>query len=131
MFKQLRALPDFFVLLDTLKIFAVVMGIMFLLPTLYFNIPSSGNLKMRKCRLSVFVEPEGPSLDPFAKCLTSKGVTMYGSDECPVCLRQKKLFKDSFVYVDYYNCNSSPINTQHCSDEVQKKYYLYSPKKGN
>lgn len=103
MFKQLRAIPDFFVLVDNLKIFAVVMGVMFLLPTVYFNIPSS--------------EPEGPSLDPFAKCLTARGVTMYGSDECPVCLRQKKLFKDSFAYIDYYNCNASPINTQRCSDE--------------
>jgi hypothetical protein len=42
MFKQLRAVPDFFLLFDTLKMFAVVMGILFLLPTLYFNLPSSG-----------------------------------------------------------------------------------------
>ncbi|MDP2691156.1 MAG: hypothetical protein Q8O95_01990 [bacterium] len=42
--------------------------------------------------------------DQFAQCLTKKGITMYGSDECPHCMDQKALFEGSFDMVDYVNC---------------------------
>ena len=42
--------------------------------------------------------------DDFAKCLTSNGVKMYGSFQCPHCADQKVLFGDSIKYVDYVEC---------------------------
>jgi hypothetical protein len=43
--------------------------------------------------------------DDFAKCLTSKGVAMYGLKTCPHCLDQKKMFGSSFQYVTYVECS--------------------------
>ena len=44
--------------------------------------------------------------DDFAKCLTSKGVVMYGSQYCSHCANQEKMFGDSFRYVTYVECSS-------------------------
>jgi hypothetical protein len=43
-------------------------------------------------------------LDKFAKCLTDRGVKMYGAWWCPHCAEQKELFGDSFRYVPYIEC---------------------------
>jgi len=49
---------------------------------------------------------KGPSkYDTFAKCLTEKGATIYGTEWCPHCKNQKKLFGDSFQYIDYVDCD--------------------------
>jgi|TARA_B100001971_G_C17899257_1_gene387115 hypothetical protein len=39
--------------------------------------------------------------DGFAKCLTEKGVVMYGEDWCQYTQGQKAMFGKSFKYVDY------------------------------
>jgi glutaredoxin len=46
----------------------------------------------------------GSALDEFAKCLTVKGVKMYGASWCPHCKNQKDAFGSSFQYVDYVEC---------------------------
>lgn len=38
------------------------------------------------------------------KCLTEKGVIMYGADSCENCANQKKLFGEDFINVNYINC---------------------------
>ena len=43
--------------------------------------------------------------DVFAQCLTGTGLKMYGTDWCPHCQNQKKLFGSSFKYIDYINCD--------------------------
>jgi hypothetical protein len=48
--------------------------------------------------------------DAFARCLTEKGVKMYGAYWCPHCADQKKLFDASFQYVPYIECGI-PGNT--------------------
>jgi hypothetical protein len=50
-------------------------------------------------------------IDAFAKCLTAKKATMYGSVLCSHCDDQKKLFGSSFVYVTYIEC-SVPFSRQ-------------------
>jgi len=40
----------------------------------------------------------------FADCLTSKGVTMYGTDTCPNCQIQKGMFEKDFERIHYINC---------------------------
>ena len=42
--------------------------------------------------------------DDFAKCLTSKGVKMYGAYWCSHCAEQKEEFSRSFRYVNYVEC---------------------------
>ncbi len=49
--------------------------------------------------------------DSFAQCLTEKDTVMYGTDWCLHCKNQKKLFGNSFKYVDYVNCD---INRDEC-----------------
>jgi hypothetical protein len=42
--------------------------------------------------------------DGFARCLTDRGVKMYGAWWCPHCTEQKEKFKASFEYVPYTEC---------------------------
>lgn len=43
--------------------------------------------------------------DDFTKCLTEKGVKMYGAYWCPHCLNQKNMFGSGWKYVDYVECS--------------------------
>jgi len=53
------------------------------------------------------VTPPGPGqYDAFAKCLTQKGITMYGLKTCPHCVEQKAMFGSSFQYVTYVECST-------------------------
>lgn len=45
--------------------------------------------------------------DDFAKCLTKNGAVMYGTDWCTYCQKQKSLFRKSFSYINYKNCDSN------------------------
>jgi hypothetical protein len=51
--------------------------------------------------------------DNFAKCLTEKGVVMYGAEWCSHCKEQKAIFGDSFKFIKYVEC---PDNTKLCLD---------------
>ncbi len=55
--------------------------------------------------------------DDFAKCLTEKGVAMYGSFQCHYCKTQKEMFGSSIKYVNYIECGpfNGPLNKQ-CID---------------
>lgn len=55
-----------------------------------------------------------PKLDEFAKCLSQKGAIMYGAYWCPHCQNQKKLFSDSFEYINYVECTTDP---KKCEDK--------------
>lgn len=43
--------------------------------------------------------------DAFAQCITEAGLKMYGTDWCPHCKDQKKMFGKSFDHVEYINCD--------------------------
>jgi len=54
---------------------------------------------------SLSVKPPAPGqYDEQAKCLTQKGVKMYGAYWCSHCTTQKKMWGDSFEYIDYVEC---------------------------
>ena len=57
----------------------------------------------------------GSSLDVFAKCLTAKGVKMYGAYWCPHCQAQKDMFGEAFQYVDYVECEGAQGNPSACA----------------
>ena len=50
--------------------------------------------------------------DEFAKYLTEQGIKMYGTEWCPHCKNQKKLFGNSFQYINYTDCDK---NRNECS----------------
>ena len=59
----------------------------------------------------------GPSyaredIDVFAQCLTEKGAVMYGAFWCPHCADVKKMFGESFRYVEYVECDPRGENEQ-------------------
>ena len=43
--------------------------------------------------------------EDFAKYLTEQGVKMYGTEWCSHCKNQKKLFGNSFQYINYTDCD--------------------------
>jgi len=45
--------------------------------------------------------------DALAQCLSDNGVVMYGTDWCPHCQDQKRLFGASFKLVTYVNCDAN------------------------
>lgn len=54
------------------------------------------------------LRPEAPGQhDDLAKCLTAKGAIMYGTEWCPHCQEQKRLFGTSFRYATFVNCDVS------------------------
>jgi glutaredoxin len=51
---------------------------------------------------------KGPGkYDEFAQCLTDKGAKMYGTEWCSHCKSQKKMFGNSFQYIDYIDCDKN------------------------
>jgi hypothetical protein len=52
------------------------------------------------------------NLDSFAKCLTDKGVKMYGAFWCGHCQNEKKSFGDSWQYIKYIECDPKGENSQ-------------------
>ena len=50
--------------------------------------------------------------DALAKCLTSKGITMYSSYLCSHCAQQKELLGKSFQYIDMVECHPDGPNSQ-------------------
>ncbi|MDP3948777.1 MAG: hypothetical protein Q8Q17_02410 [bacterium] len=53
-------------------------------------------------------EDTSGSLDSFAQCLASKGITMYGAEWCSHCQNEKNRFGDSFRFVPYVECPADP-----------------------
>lgn len=49
-----------------------------------------------------------------ASCLTEKGAVFYGSDSCGYCVKQKNLFEEDFLKINYVNC---VINRDKCNQE--------------
>ncbi len=45
------------------------------------------------------------SYDGFAKCLTDNNATMYGTDWCGYCKKQKDLFGNSFKNINFVDCD--------------------------
>ncbi len=87
-------------------------------------LPQGYNLAMRRFSLTLLFALAAllavpacsaqSKMDAFAKCLTSKNVTMYGAYWCPHCKDQKDEFKDSLKYIKYVECAipGKPMNVQ-------------------
>ncbi|HKM84695.1 MAG TPA: hypothetical protein VJW96_00705 [Terriglobales bacterium] len=63
--------------------------------------------------------------DAFARCLTDRGVKMYGAWWCPHCVEQKEKFGASFEYAPYVECGVKGDlhgQAQVCKDENVMHY---------
>jgi hypothetical protein len=63
--------------------------------------------------------------DAFARCLTGRGVKMYGAFWCPHCQEQKEMFGASFEYAPYVECGvkgDAHGVAQVCKDQDIKHY---------
>ena len=70
--------------------------ILFAIPLIAFNIPSS----------------DKTNYDALAKCMTEKGMVMYGSFRCGVCAKTRAMFGDSFQYIREIECHPQGKNSQ-------------------
>ena len=43
--------------------------------------------------------------DSLAKCITSKGISLYGAPNCPNCVIQKEMFNESIQFINYIDCD--------------------------
>jgi len=98
---SLLKLIFYFIQYQTVWVIAIAM--INIAPIIFFNIPSTKTTEVSLV-----------SFDSFAKCLSENGVTMYGSNECPFCNRQKELFGSSFEFIDFINCGEEEIK---CTDK--------------
>jgi hypothetical protein len=53
-------------------------------------------------------KPPADLYDDFAKCLTGKGIEMYGKSSCSYCQEEKNNFGDSFKFINYTECSTDP-----------------------
>jgi len=63
--------------------------------------------------------------DALARCLTDRGVKMYGAWWCPHCVEQKEKFAASFEYAPYVECGikgETHGQAQVCKDENVMHY---------
>ncbi|MBW2965435.1 hypothetical protein KY363_08310 [Candidatus Woesearchaeota archaeon] len=77
--------------------------------------------------LSIFLGGCGEKKDytEFAKCLTEKGMVMYGSNLCPHCMNMKKEFGNAFTFIKYVECNAQMPGGQ--PEKCQEEEVEYLP----
>ena len=84
--------------------------------------------------ISKYSANAGPGeYDEFAKCLTEKGVTMYGVYWCPHCQNQKKLFGSSVKYINYVECDprGDNANPDLCKEKGVTGYPMWELSDGS
>jgi thiol-disulfide isomerase/thioredoxin len=66
-------------------------------------------------------------IDAFAKCITDNGGVMYGTFWCPHCAKVKKMFGESFRYINYVECDPRGENEQSllCLEKEIKNYATF------
>ena len=66
--------------------------------------------------LFVYLRPSSEqangNYDSLAKCLSEKGVKMYGAFWCTHCQNQKKAFGSSWQYIEYVECSTPDGKSQ-------------------
>ena len=74
----------------------------------------------------------GGKNDEFAKCLTTKGMKMYGAYWCPHCIDQKKILGKSWEHVNYIECSlpNRGGQTQACNTANIQSYPTWETSDG-
>ena len=56
------------------------------------------------CTSTTTTPPTSPAITQLTSCLTTNGATFYGTERCPHCKDQKKLFGSALSGVNYVDC---------------------------
>jgi hypothetical protein len=72
----------------------------------------AGALLLAACGTSTTSPYSTEQLDTFASCTTEAGLVMYGTERCPHCKDQKKLFGDAFAQINYVDCDQQDVICQ-------------------
>lgn len=64
-------------------------------------------LVLSGCGATPEVTVTSPAIGELASCLTTNGATFYGTEWCPHCKDQKKLFGDAMTQVNYIDCDKN------------------------
>lgn len=75
----------------------LIIGVIFALTLAYFLIGGAGTA----------------GYNQFAMCITEKGATMYGTDWCGYCTKQKEMFGDAVKHINFVDCQK---NQQECKN---------------
>jgi hypothetical protein len=72
----------------------------------------------------VTFDPKDGTTAKLAKCLTQKGVRMYGAYWCPHCQDQKAMFGDAFKFLKYFECDPQGPESQtaRCTEDKIESY---------
>jgi uncharacterized membrane protein len=93
-------------LIKSLKPWIIGIAIVNLIPLIIFNLPQA----MQEDHSEV------------AKCITNKGVNMYGSFRCGVCAKTRNMFGDAFEFINEIECHPQGENarTEYCLEKNVK-----------
>lgn len=71
-----------------------------------------------------FILSSSPGIyDALAKCLSEKGVKMYGASWCPHCNDEKHMFGSSWKYMNYVECSApGGGQAQECAQAGIRQY---------
>jgi|GEM_PF-3529698 len=68
------------------------------------------------------------TVEEFARCLTQKGMKMYGTNGCGACRSQINMFGAAFSYISFTDCNQQ---SQVCNNEGITRYPTWKDSAGN
>lgn len=71
------------------------------------------------CGSTVTTTTSSPAISQLAVCLAKNGATFYGTEWCPHCKEQKKLFGEAFAQVNYVDCDKNKV----ACDSAKIKWY--------
>jgi glutaredoxin len=71
------------------------------------------------CGKSWSATSSSPAVAELVSCLTKNGATFYGTEWCPHCKEQKKIFGEAFVQVNYIDCDKNKV----ACDSAKVKWY--------
>jgi len=96
-YKREKPLTRGLELFKKLRSWLIGMTILFLIPIIILNVSGTNN--------------DG-KYDALAQCLTEKGVKLYSSYKCGVCLQTKEMLGSSIRYIDEVECHPNGPNSQ-------------------
>jgi uncharacterized membrane protein len=78
------------------KLWLIILIVLGILSLIYFNLPQS----------------EKVDYEQLAKCVTEKGINMYGSFRCGVCAKTRDMYGDAFEFINEIECHPQGENPQ-------------------
>lgn len=95
-YKNQKIKLSFKYLFKSFKPWLILIIFLNLIPLFFLNLPQS----------------EQKNYDNLAQCITNNGINMYGSFRCSICAKTRKMFGDSFQFINEIECHPQGENPQ-------------------